>query len=291
MPDYRGHAVFTRNHRHYLSHAARIQEKSPGKQITFRSQQEWTTAFRAVQSQSDIPIYFAVIDGEGKVEYEARLVRVLVGPQSNDPATKLLLEDCLEETSGEGLWEEYGQTLKTLYVIKACKKLTRPFSMTSLIKASDGEPIHPDYSYSYSVVYDRTWRSIDGAPKLLPDEELSQDTFPEGASQRVYVNRYERNSKARVRCIEEHGAVCKVCSFDFERAYGEIGRGFIHVHHKTPLEQITETYEVDPVKDLVPVCPNCHAMLHGEKNEVMSVEELRNIIVSQAWLPRVAEAE
>jgi HNH endonuclease len=281
MPDYRGYAVFTRNHSQYLARAAEIHATTPGKGITFRSQQEWTTAYRAVQALGGIPAYFSVIDGEGMVEYEAKLVRVLVDPKPADPATKLLLEDCLEETSGEGLWEEYGQTLKTLYVVKACRKLQRPFLMTSLIKVGDDQPIHPDYSYSYSIVYDRMWQSMDGSSDFLPDEEMFEEAYPEGNRQRVYVNRVERNSKARARCIDKHGAICKVCGFDFEQAYGEIGHGFIHVHHKTPLEQIIEAYEVDPVVDLVPVCPNCHAMLHRGKGEAMSVKELRSIIVSR----------
>ena len=275
MPNYQGYAVFTRNHSKYLSRVAAIHVTAPGEGITFRSKQEWTKAYRAVQALGEIPIYFSVIDTDGDVAYEAKLVRVHVAPKPNDPVTKLLLDGCLEETSGEGLWEEHGETLKTLYVIKSCRKLEHPFPMTDLIKVSDDNPIHPDYGYSYSVVYDRTLRSVEGVPALLPDEALSPDTYPEGARQRIYVNRVERNAKARMKCIEEHGAICKACRFDFEKAYGEIGCGFIHIHHKTPLEKITEAYEVDPAVDLVPVCPNCHAMLHRGAGEAMQVEELR----------------
>ncbi len=99
----------------------------------------------------------------------------------------------------------------------------------------------------------------------------------EGASETVSVNVYERNTAARNKCIQHHGAVCCVCNFDFERVYGEIGIGFIHVHHIVPLHQIGESYVVDPIKDLRPVCPNCHAMLH-RKNEVMTVDTLKKLI-------------
>jgi hypothetical protein len=51
------------------------------------------------------------------------------------------------------------------------------------------------------------------------------------------------------------------------------GAGFIHVHHRKPLALIGRSYAVNPVKDLVPVCPNCHAMLHTQ-NPPLSVEEL-----------------
>ncbi len=100
------------------------------------------------------------------------------------------------------------------------------------------------------------------------------ETHQEGAAHRVLVNRYERDPKARVKCIEHHGACCAVCEFDFERRYGEIGKGFIHVHHKRPLGQLKSSYRLDPLKDLVPVCPNCHAMLH-HSDPPYEIEQLR----------------
>src|SRR5215510_687494 len=72
----------------------------------------------------------------------------------------------------------------------------------------------------------------------------------------------ERDPIARQRCIELYGYRCSVCKFTLEEVYGEIGREFIHVHHLRPLSGIAEEYEIDPVEDLRPVCPNCHAMLH-----------------------------
>ena len=99
-------------------------------------------------------------------------------------------------------------------------------------------------------------------------------TYEEGATLRVQVNRYERDPKARAKCIEHHGARCAVCKLDFESRYGEIGQGFIHVHHLRPLGSLKSSYRLDPVKDLVPVCPNCHAMLH-RRDPPYDVEQLR----------------
>ena len=64
-----------------------------------------------------------------------------------------------------------------------------------------------------------------------------------------------------------------VCEFNFEAFYGERGKGFIHVHHLSSLAEIGQEYEVDPVNDLRPVCPNCHAMLHRKGN--IGIEELQ----------------
>lgn len=111
-------------------------------------------------------------------------------------------------------------------------------------------------------------------------EEIYKETglkLIEGAKKIITVNAYERNAKARELCIKHYGTKCKVCEFDFEKTYGEIGKGFIHVHHLIKIADIGEEYEVDPILDLRPVCPNCHAMLHREEPPI-SIEELKSLI-------------
>lgn len=115
---------------------------------------------------------------------------------------------------------------------------------------------------------------------VFPNEIQDPDNYYEGAKQTVIVNSYERNPKARSQCIEHYRAMCSVCDFNFEKKYGAIGSGFIHVHHLTPIADIGEEYEVDPIKDLLPVCPNCHAMLH-KKQPPYSIEELKSICKKQ----------
>ncbi len=110
-----------------------------------------------------------------------------------------------------------------------------------------------------------------------PDEVPDDPRYPEGAKTPVAVNRYERNSQARQKCIEHYGIRCCACDFDFEKRYGPHGAGFIHVHHLKPLSAIGEVYEVDPVQDLRPVCPNCHAMIHLGKQQ-LSIEELKQLL-------------
>ena len=109
------------------------------------------------------------------------------------------------------------------------------------------------------------------------DEIPNSETVFEGAKKEITVNRYERSQEAREKCIAAHGCKCTVCGMDFEKVYGEIGRGFIHVHHKVPLSSIGEEYELNPIKDLVPVCPNCHAMLH-RKEPPYTIKELKEML-------------
>lgn len=120
------------------------------------------------------------------------------------------------------------------------------------------------------------WR---GPFVAYPDEIEENITFVEGARKSVYVNAYERDPKARAACIAHHGLSCAVCDMDFATFYGGIGNGYIHVHHKVPLASIGEAYIVDPISDLVPVCPNCHAMLH-RGDPILEVEELRRRVQS-----------
>lgn len=86
--------------------------------------------------------------------------------------------------------------------------------------------------------------------------------YVEGKKIQVTLSAYERNPQARKKCIQHYGVSCYTCGFDFERKYGSIGAGFIHVHHLFPLSEARVETETDPIADLRPVCPNCHAMLH-----------------------------
>lgn len=115
---------------------------------------------------------------------------------------------------------------------------------------------------------------------IQPDEISGSTQYIEGATCQVSVNRYERNPRAREQCIQHHGCRCSVCGFDFSVVYGELGVGFIQVHHLRPLSEIAKEYEVDPVADLCPICPNCHAMIH-RSTETMTIEKLRELVLAR----------
>ena len=115
------------------------------------------------------------------------------------------------------------------------------------------------------------------------DEITDTGNYFEGALKQVYVNKYERDRNARDKCIEANGCVCRVCGMNFEKIYGELGKGFIHVHHIVPISTIGKEYKLNPVKDLVPVCPNCHAMLHrGKDGKTVTIAELKKLISAKS---------
>jgi 5-methylcytosine-specific restriction enzyme A len=113
------------------------------------------------------------------------------------------------------------------------------------------------------------------ASDMDTEEEITE--FLEGQVRNIIVNAYERDPRAREACIRHHGAVCAACGLNFEKRYGAIGLGFIHVHHKRPLSVLRDNYKVDSKKDLIPVCPNCHAMLH-RRNPPYDIEQLRSML-------------
>lgn len=109
----------------------------------------------------------------------------------------------------------------------------------------------------------------------LPIAEIVK--LREGMPKKITINSYDRSPLARQRCIEHLGTSCDICGFSFEKKYGELGKGFIHVHHLKQLAEISAEYEIDPVKDLRPVCANCHAMLH-KRRPAYSIEEVKSRI-------------
>ncbi len=118
------------------------------------------------------------------------------------------------------------------------------------------------------------YASDDDVIQILPEEITPNEALIEGASTAISVNSYERSRLARQKCLEHHGYACNVCGFDFEKHYGRIGRRYMHVHHVVPLAEIKKEYVVDPVNDLVPICPNCHAMIHSTR-PALRVEQLK----------------
>jgi 5-methylcytosine-specific restriction enzyme A len=115
---------------------------------------------------------------------------------------------------------------------------------------------------------------------VSPDEIEDPSRYVEGAKKLVTVNSYERNFAARQKCIEIHGIRCSICNMSFDEVYGQLGIGFIHVHHIKPLNEVNNTYEVNPETDLIPVCPNCHAMLHRPRAGIL-VDRLKEIFNEQ----------
>lgn len=111
----------------------------------------------------------------------------------------------------------------------------------------------------------------------IPEEVEMTAPLYEGAVRRIAVNAYERNTVAREKCILHYGCRCTACGITVSEKYGEAAQGLIHVHHLRQLADVNAEYRVDPVKDLRPVCPTCHAVIHS-RTPPFTVEEVRSMI-------------
>ena len=66
---------------------------------------------------------------------------------------------------------------------------------------------------------------------------------------------------------------CEACGCDFEKSYGDVGRGLIEVHHTKPLHTL-KANEKTKLQDLALLCANCHRVVHSCRNW-LSVEQVK----------------
>ena len=143
-----------------------------------------------------------------------------------------------------------------------------------------GVVVERSTGYDFDAVFPWATGFFGLAIALLPLEEEKKPFWEgesEGATQIKLVKQYERSRINRAACIEVHGTNCKICGFNFNSFFGELGDGFIHVHHIVPISEMGGSYILNPAKDLIPVCPNCHSMLHRKKPALLP-EELIHIL-------------
>lgn len=103
-------------------------------------------------------------------------------------------------------------------------------------------------------------------------------TLPAGALGSTRVNRYEHDPDARRLCLAFHGTACAACGFSFEAVFGRSGDDLVQVHHLMPGIDLEPGYQLDPIADLVPLCPNCHALSHRGVPVPYTTAELRRMI-------------
>jgi predicted HNH restriction endonuclease len=131
----------------------------------------------------------------------------------------------------------------------------------------------------YYIRYLKSRESINSSTqhKKYDIKEVVEE-YEEGSLLDCHGSKYERNRKARQDCLKYYGYTCRVCGFDFEKQYGKIGREFIEVHHRTEVSSYGGTnHKVHPIEDLIPVCSNCHSMLHRTR-PAMSIADLSSLV-------------
>ena len=180
-------------------------------------------------------------------------------------------------------WDEQkaqaGQTaLRTDLLFKA-------LSNEPIISYSDLKSKYPNCSWTPQAsgvsipddIAEELFALIEANPKVDFQSPTKTEIklYLEGKLRKTANQTYDRNPAARQACIDHYGYDCAVCGFNFEKAYGTLGAKYIEVHHLKPIADIGEEYLIDPIRDLRPVCANCHHMLHKTRPPI-SIEELQN---------------
>jgi len=186
----------------------------------------------------------------------------------------------LRDTHSRNIIETaYKRTNRKLSIEKYAGNMVQWFSQRWTVGDEKWSSLFEKFVRSEKQI-DGCWAYKPAAPgtvNVFPDEveEAEVKRLPEGAVFERLVNAYERNPLARQQCIKKYGTNCYVCGFSFGAIYGETMDGFIHVHHLRQLSAVGKDYKVDPVADLRPVCPNCHAVIHHRPKQPYSIEEVQ----------------
>jgi HNH endonuclease len=146
--------------------------------------------------------------------------------------------------------------------------------------ASPVNPVHDDQVARNLIGFVR----LSGRAKQEAERPSDEPDFvsrAEGKRVQFYGTRFERDPRLRDRAIEIHGLDCQGCRFNFKKAYGDYGAGFIHVHHRKPLSQSMGPRDVNPKTDLSVLCVNCHSMVHRKRDYTLTLAELRSMLVGQ----------
>ena len=122
-----------------------------------------------------------------------------------------------------------------------------------------------------SITKGTAFLSVSSTPQKPKEREIT-----EGEKKHVEFERAHRNPKLRQACLDKYGYQCQCCGMDFVSMYGEeLGANFIEVHHLQMISTYDENRPENYVENLVPLCSNCHSMIHHGKQGPLSLRELR----------------
>jgi len=203
-----------------------------------------------------------------------------------DSGNKSLILDEAWKISRKGRKQPgYPQSREHVRLVEeeAYKLYTFPMKYATSVESDESAPARiegfaPELRHRSLLRVGAAWYASDDRPaSRIPEEVAPGRTYHEGAARLINVNAYERSASARAACIAHYGYKCVVCGFSFEARYGELGMNYIHVHHVVPLSEVGGEYVVDAVRDLRPVCPNCHCMLHATE-PALTIEQLKMLL-------------
>jgi len=226
---------------------------------------QWTEILldSGITNEFDISMFQALYSFE-KYKAPASQIGMILGYNGKNPSAPLNSEI-----------GRYAKRIAKFYDINFTQRSTRKFKYWDLFFNGWEEGRFFIWQLKNELIEALEETGLTGEVQYAEEIPVKQTSLLiEGIKKTIIVNTYERNPRARQECLKHWKPICSVCDFDFENKYGELGKGFIHVHHLVPVSEIGKSYQINPIKDLRPVCPNCHSMLH-RTNPPLSIEELK----------------
>jgi len=242
---------------------------------TTQIEPKWQQLISQFVIQDKEPEVFQKIKPNEPIVHEAKPSKTIVSPEEigelfilneTDPSPTILLEPVLNE-------DDLSEPILNKLILNEVKP-----SKPVLNSEEINEFIPNQSDLSITILHEPIVNEVKPSKPFVSPEEIDESSeFYEGATQKISINKYERNLQARKKCIEHYGIRCVVCEMSFKEKYGDLDKDFIHVHHLKPLNEIRKGYKIDPIKDLRPVCPNCHAVIHM-RTPVYSIEEVKAML-------------
>ncbi len=124
--------------------------------------------------------------------------------------------------------------------------------------------------------------------ELLSNEQhkyfVPEDEISEGKLITTVTKTRKRSTKLREYAFDYYKKInqikCDICGFNFEENYGKFGRDYIEFHHIKPISVYEEDGKIinleEARQNLVPLCSNCHKILHRNSIAVELLKEAMN---------------
>lgn len=207
--------------------------------------------------------------GEAALSSRSLFVSVLNRCEGNQGFVALDVNNSRKEYRDESIWDAPWK------------------NVTLMVRRGQLDIADDDHSREFAVIVEWTSNVTAAVLALLPVEvdpaaleEHGLEGWPEGAKVQVTVNRYERDRRNRAAAIAIHGYRCFGCDQLMSDLYGSVAQNLIEIHHTTPVSRIGPDYVLNPREDLVPLCPNCHSVVHRTSTP-LAIPELRRIFATK----------
>jgi predicted HNH restriction endonuclease len=200
-------------------------------------------------------------------------------------------EKVISETTQKKYYDAIEKTFESKHgIIPSSMELLKLKRLLEEVKKEEYD-IKGNRMYSVALNHYIKYKELQENIEIEDEKETNdvENTFVsgvEGKARLSYVVTYERDPKLREEAIRIHGCSCAACGFDFNETYGIAGKGYIHIHHIVPVSEFEEPKEINPQTDLIPLCANCHSIVHRKKKSTLKIEELKAILVEQGSIKK-----